>query len=344
MMAGGGGSAVAGGPALHIPVLGRPGGRAAPASARRRLHRWHVRRGGLHPRDPRRGRLQRDRHRSRSDRHRARRRPGRSGRRPPDTDRGSDFQISIRLRAMPASRRSMVWCSISAFRRCSSTPPAVDSHSALMAPSTCAWAARAQAQPMSSTRPASVTSPISFSSSGKSGTRVPSRAPSSKRAPMLRLKPLAHSRKLLRRLCARVRTTSIRRRARFRRCASSSTTSLANWRRHLHAAERVVKPGGRLVVVSFHSLEDRIVKTFLVDRSGSRGGSRHAPEVDRPAPTFRTLTKRPITADDEEVARNPRARSAKLRAAERTDAPARADMLSNLLPDLPSVADVVGGR
>ena len=112
----------------------------------------------------------------------------------------------------------------------------------------------------------------------------------------------------------------------------------------LHAAERVIKPGGRLVVVSFHSLEDRIVKTFLVDRSGSRGGSRHAPEFDRPAPTFRTLTKRPITADDEEIAQNPRARSAKLRAAERTDVAARAEMPSNLLPDLPSLADVAGGR
>ena len=98
------------------------------------------------------------------------------------------------------------------------------------------------------------------------------------------------------------------------------------------------------MVVSFHSLEDRIVKTFLVDRSGSRGSSRHVPEVDRPAPTFRTLTKRPITADDEEIAQNPRARSAKLRAAERTDVAARADMPSNLLPDLPSLADVVGGR
>jgi len=112
----------------------------------------------------------------------------------------------------------------------------------------------------------------------------------------------------------------------------------------LRAAERVIKPGGRLVVVSFHSLEDRIVKTFFVERSRSRGGSRHAPEVNRPAPTFRTLTKRPIAADNEEIANNPRARSAKLRAGERTDAPAHADAPSNLLPELPAVADVVGGR
>ncbi len=93
--------------------------------------------------------------------------------------------------------------------------------------------------------------------------------------------------------------------------------------RALAAAERVLKPQGRLVVVSFHSLEDRIVKSFLSQRAETRGGSRHAPEVKRPAPTFRVLTKRPVTAADDEIARNPRARSAKLRAGERTDAPAR---------------------
>ena len=112
----------------------------------------------------------------------------------------------------------------------------------------------------------------------------------------------------------------------------------------MQAAERILKSGGRLVVVSFHSLEDRIVKSFLADRSESRGGSRHAPEVERPAPTFRMLTKRPITADEEEVARNPRARSAKLRAAERTDARRRADVPPGLLPQLPSLADVLKGR
>src|ERR1019366_8722281 len=70
------------------------------------------------------------------------------------------------------------------------------------------------------------------------------------------------------------------------------------------AAPRVLRPGGRLVVISFHSLEDRIVKDAL--REGARDG------------VYRVLTKKPATADQEEVDRNPRSRSAKLRAAERT--------------------------
>src|SRR5262249_50263393 len=112
----------------------------------------------------------------------------------------------------------------------------------------------------------------------------------------------------------------------------------------LQAAERIIKAGGRLVAVSFHSLEDRIVKVFLADRAQTRAGSRHAPEVTRAAPTFRTLTKRPIVADEDEIARNPRARSAKLRAAERTEGAARAGLPSGLVPSLPSVADVLRGR
>ena len=109
----------------------------------------------------------------------------------------------------------------------------------------------------------------------------------------------------------------------------------------LAAAERILKPHGRLVAVSFHSLEDRIVKSFLSGRSETRAGSRHAPELRRPAPTFRVLTKRPVVADEDEIARNPRSRSAKLRAAEREPAPARLDDLSDLLPRLPSLADVL---
>ncbi|MBS0530408.1 MAG: 16S rRNA (cytosine(1402)-N(4))-methyltransferase RsmH [Proteobacteria bacterium] len=109
----------------------------------------------------------------------------------------------------------------------------------------------------------------------------------------------------------------------------------------LSAAERVLKPGGRLAVVSFHSLEDRIVKNFLVARSKTGGGSRHLPEVAQAAPGFTILTKRPVTAGDDEVRTNPRARSAKLRAAERTAAPAIRDDAG--LPGWPSLANVMRG-
>jgi 16S rRNA (cytosine1402-N4)-methyltransferase len=112
----------------------------------------------------------------------------------------------------------------------------------------------------------------------------------------------------------------------------------------LAAGERILRPGGRLVAVAFHSLEDRMVKSYLAARSDTRGGSRHAPEIKRPAPTFRMLTRRPVTADADELARNPRSRSAKLRAAERTDAPAGGAELPQLLPRLPALADVLKGR
>jgi 16S rRNA (cytosine1402-N4)-methyltransferase len=109
----------------------------------------------------------------------------------------------------------------------------------------------------------------------------------------------------------------------------------------LAAAERVLKPAGRLVVVAFHSLEDRIVKTFLIERSRAPASSRHRPQIASAPPTFHVLTRRPETPDDVEIAANPRARSAKLRAAERTDAAARPATSETLLPRLPSLADVV---
>jgi 16S rRNA (cytosine1402-N4)-methyltransferase len=114
--------------------------------------------------------------------------------------------------------------------------------------------------------------------------------------------------------------------------------------RGLVAAERALKPSGRLVVVAFHSLEDRIVKTFLADRSRTPAGSRHRPVVAAPPPTFRVLTRRPEIPQEAEIAANVRARSAKLRAAERTDAPPRDTSIESLLPRLPSLAAIMRGR
>ena len=95
--------------------------------------------------------------------------------------------------------------------------------------------------------------------------------------------------------------------------------------RGLCAAERLLKPGGRLAVISFHSLEDRRVKRFLGRRAGAAGrGSRHLPgsAAERRPPSFRLVQRRPVAPSDQEIAANPRARSARLRAAVRTAAPA----------------------
>ena len=95
--------------------------------------------------------------------------------------------------------------------------------------------------------------------------------------------------------------------------------------RALAAAERVLEPGGRLVVVTFHSLEDRLVKQFLKQRTEPEPhGSRHLPPTTsgRPPPSFRFVNHRPLSPTDKEIAANPRARSARLRSAIRTDAQA----------------------
>jgi 16S rRNA (cytosine1402-N4)-methyltransferase len=92
----------------------------------------------------------------------------------------------------------------------------------------------------------------------------------------------------------------------------------------LGAAEAILSEGGRLVVVVFHSLEDRIVKRFFQDRSRQELGSRHAPLVEAEATTFELLARKAVEPGEDEIAANPRARSARLRAGIRTGAPARA--------------------
>lgn len=103
---------------------------------------------------------------------------------------------------------------------------------------------------------------------------------------------------------------------------------LGELKRGLAAAEKLLKPDGRLAVVSFHSLEDRVVKRFLDRRSGKQAGSsRHLPAAatEQRAPSFTPLHKGALAPGEAETAANPRARSAKLRAAKRTGAPAWPD-------------------
>ena len=91
----------------------------------------------------------------------------------------------------------------------------------------------------------------------------------------------------------------------------------------LMAAERALKPGGQLAVVTFHSVEDRMVKRFLQLRSGNvANANRYAPETERVTPAFRIEKRKAIGPDDQELAENPRSRSAKLRVAIRAEAPA----------------------
>src|SRR5262249_44627047 len=110
---------------------------------------------------------------------------------------------------------------------------------------------------------------------------------------------------------------------------------LAELERGLVAAEHILKAHGRLAAVSFHSLEDPLVKHFLVNRSGrARKGSRHAPlPNEAQLPTFRLIGPQPQIPSQAETNINPRARSARLRAAERTGAPAIKESLSDTSGD-----------
>lgn len=96
---------------------------------------------------------------------------------------------------------------------------------------------------------------------------------------------------------------------------------LGELKRALKASVALLKPGGRLVVVSFHSLEDRIVKNFMIEQSGQKSsGSRHLPQSMEagPAPTFEIKKKGAVKPSDDEISRNPRSRSSRLRVAVRT--------------------------
>src|SRR5690625_282891 len=115
--------------------------------------------------------------------------------------------------------------------------------------------------------------------------------------------------------------------------------------RGLHAAERVLRPGGRLAVVTFHSLEDRIVKRYFQAASASQApASRHAPAEKLPPPRFHRPSA-PVTPRESEIARNPRARSARLRSAVRTDAGA-VELSARALgmPGAPLANDIVRRR
>ena len=115
----------------------------------------------------------------------------------------------------------------------------------------------------------------------------------------------------------------------------------------LAAAEAVLAPGGRLAVVTFHSLEDRIVKGFLRARTGSTPhASRHVPELDHAAarPSFQFVNQRALSPSEEEIRSNPRARSAKLRAAVRTAAPAWGPLAAGQVPRIEWRARPKGGR
>ncbi|TNF57427.1 MAG: 16S rRNA (cytosine(1402)-N(4))-methyltransferase RsmH [Rhodobacteraceae bacterium] len=108
--------------------------------------------------------------------------------------------------------------------------------------------------------------------------------------------------------------------------------------RGLMAAERALAPGGHLAVVTFHSIEDRMVKRFLQARAGQGGrANRYAPEAAETQAQFTLTTRKAISADAAEIAANPRARSARLRVARRTDAPAGpVDPATLGMPDLPA--------
>ena len=201
------------------------------------------------------------------------------------------------LKRSPANRWTAS-CSISAYRRCSSIRPSAGSRSASTARSICAWGATGQAPPTLSRARANAILPLSLRRSAKSTGRGRWRAPSSRRAARTPSPRPPRSAEIVARV-VHTREGMIHPATRtFQALRIFVNDELAELAHGLAAAERVLKPSGRLVVVSFHSLEDRIVKTFLTERSRAPAASRHQPEIVSAPPSFRVLTRKPETADD----------------------------------------------
>ena len=233
---------------------------------------------------------------------------------------------STRSPSVSASRRSTASCSTSACRRCSSTRRRAAFRCASTRRSTCAWgrSGRSAADILRDEDEATIADILFHFGEERAARRI-ARAIVADRE----TKPFTSTLELAG-MIARVaparrgELTHPATRA-FQALRIAVNDELGELVRGLVAAERLLKPGGRLAVVTFHSLEDRIVKQFLAGRSGrGRAASRRLPgEPAEAEPTFEVPRGQPIEPGEAEARANPRSRSAKLRFGVRTGAPPR---------------------
>ena len=337
MMAGhGGGDSAVGGPARHIPVLLAEVLAALAAGRRRDHHRRHLRRGRLHEGDPRGRRVG----------HRDRPRPRRRSQAGRALEDDAGRQAAAGARRFLATRRGRrerptASCSTSASPRCRSTRPSAASRSASTGRSTCAWRRRAPsaADVVNRFKSADLARIFGFLGEERQAGRIARMIEKRRDEAAVR----AHARPRRRHrdaMSAASPSDKIHPATRvFQALRIFVNDELGELAEALFAAERVLKPGGRLVVVTFHSLEDRIVKRFIADRSGDAGGlAAPAGGAVPGAPPSRSW-QRGASAGEAEADANPRARSARLRAAVRTDAPRRAQPTCRMfgLPGSPEV-------
>ena len=195
-----------------------------------------------------------------------------------------------------------------------------------MARSTCAWPRPGHRRPTSSTPPTRRTRRYSLSHTARSAPRagLPAIIAAAARTPVTRtLRTWPRSSRPACRAGKRKPGESHPATRSFQALRIAVNDEYGALMQGLMAAERALKPGGFLAVVSFHSVEDRMVKRFIQSRAGQTGrANRYAPEIERAAPAFDIVTRKAVGPDADELAENPRARSAKLRVARRTEAPA----------------------